>query len=414
MRAPECLVFPDGAEWIVFAPASRLVLRTDARAAARFRNLPDGSPPAELPERTFAPTQISITVTNACAQCCVYCYGSPAHHNHAVLDLDFCRCGADLVAGHAAAADRPLSAVFHGVGEPTFDWPCFSGCVAAVEAAAARAGVPAHLDLCTGGQVEPWQAAHIASHFSRVQVSIDGPADIQNRQRPRRDGRDALVRPLALARTVRAAGKRVAVKATVTSASVERLDELVELVASELGPVRLDLGMMFAPPWVHAAEAAAPEWTDFVAGFGRALDRGAALGVEVGHPTISWQTLAAPPELPVATHFCLAPPDIVTAFFDIPREGAAPPRLGAYGRFDRARGEIVLDDARRRELERSQALPECMACGCRAACLGQGGVKGRMPSDVRPLGPVCQARLGVLKELLRRAVPQRDQEEVQP
>jgi len=406
---PTTLVFPDGDDWIVFAPVSRLALRTNAAAADRFRSLVETVPGAETDAGAarFAPTQVTISPTNACAQRCVYCYGTPAHANAARLDPAFCRAALEIVADHAAAQDAPLRAIFHGVGEPTAAWSTFVECVELVDEVARRRAVARRLDLCTGGQVSAARAAWIASRFDSVQVSIDGPADVQNRQRPRADGADALAAPLALARAVLAAGRRVCVKTTVTAATVGRLDEIVEFIATAVGPVRLDLGMMFGPPWVDSAAAAPPDWREFVAAFARAIDRGRALGVDVQHPCVSWGTLAADPPVYTAPHFCLAPPDVVTAFYDIPREGSATPRLGAYGRFDRARGVIVFDHAKRERLEQDQAEQACLECACRAACLGQGGVKGRIPEEIAVLGPVCQARLGVLKELLRRALPRR-------
>jgi hypothetical protein len=108
-----------------------------------------------------------------------------------------------------------------------------------------------------------------------------------------------------------------------------------------------------------------------------------------------------------ATHFCLAAPNVITAFFDVPEEGPATPQLGAYGWYDNGRKTIVFDHEKRLRLEEEQTCAACRGCACSAACLGQAGVKGRMPKENEVLGPICQARLGVLKELLRRAVARR-------
>jgi sulfatase maturation enzyme AslB (radical SAM superfamily) len=413
-RGPRCLVFADGDDWIVFAPRTLLAMRTNARAAERFRALSDGGPaaPAVAPADNwgdgFPPAHVTISCTSMCAQRCVYCYGTPAHRNRAVLDADFCRVALDLVGERAAVLGQPVRAIFHGVGEPTMVWQRFCECVEIVREAGHRFGVPVDLDLCTGGQVDDDQAAWVAHRFDSVQVSIDGPPDVQNRQRPRADGRDSLERPLALARAVKAAGRRLCVKTTVTDATLSRVVEIVEFVAREIGRVRLDLGMMVALPWVSSARAHPPAWERFVAEFGRALDRGAELGVQVRHPTVSWETLLGA-RARVSSHFCLAAPDVVTSFFDVPREHAGKPELGAYGWYDATRRTIVFEHDKRRRLEEGQAAPECQECACGSACLGQGGVKGRLPQGVPVLGPVCQARLGVLKEMLRRAVPRREQ-----
>ncbi len=378
-QIPRCLVFPDGDDWVVFGPRSLLALRVNAEAAARFRDLPDLGPtgletgPRPDPEN-FVPSCVTISCTNQCGQRCIYCYGTPAHRNHAVLDLGFCRAALELVASKVGPYGERVRVIFHGVGEPTFAWRTFTACVETARAVTRRLDVTAHLDLCTGGQVSAERAAWIADRFDSVQVSIDGPADVQNRQRPRADGRDSLAGPLRLARAVTAAGKRLCVKATVTEATVGHMAEIVAFVAREIGRTRLDLGMMFAPPWVRPDSAAPPGWREFVAGFGEALDRGAELGIRVQHPSINWETISAEQGPRAARHFCIAPPNVVTSFFDVPEEGSATPQLGAYGWYDNGRKTIVFDHEKRLRLERERSpganLPGKARCAEGAAPAG--------------------------------------------
>ena len=404
-------VFPDGDDWIVFLPDDHLLLRTNAAAAARFaaldaadvRRRPTPSSPRRL---EFAPTRVTVSPVHGCAQRCVYCYGTPAHRNGARLDPNFARAGIGLAAGHAAAQGRRLDVHFHGVGEPTLAWDAFVACVDAAEDAASEHGVEARLDLCTGGQVDADRARFISERFDTVAVSIDGPAEIQNAQRPRADGADSLARPLALAREHAGRRKTVTVKATVTRDSVDRMIDLVDFVASEIGLVHLDLGMMFAPPWVDPGRSAAPSWRDFVSGFAAALDRGAEVGVCVEHPSIRRDMLLADDRLH-DVHLCLAPPDLVTAYYDVPREGRDGPCGGVFGRWDRASGRLILDRERLQELVHDPGDPRCEACPCRSACFGPGGVKGRMPENRQLTESVCHARVGVLREILRRSAPAR-------
>jgi len=87
MRKPNCLVFPDRQDWIVFAPLSGLLMRTNAAMAERFRTFVDtgerpgeSAPPTAVPEtEDFAPSYVTISCTNQCSNGCVYCYGAPAH-----------------------------------------------------------------------------------------------------------------------------------------------------------------------------------------------------------------------------------------------------------------------------------------------------------------------------------------------
>jgi sulfatase maturation enzyme AslB (radical SAM superfamily) len=418
MTARKCFVFSDRDDWIVFAPVSRLVMRTNDHAASKFRDFIDSGSNLELgvpavasgAEATFSPRDVTVVCTNLCAQKCVYCYGTPAHANSSLLDPGFCRAALEFAAGAAAAADRSLRVFFHGVGEPTLVWPLFTECVGIARAMQEQFGVRVFIRLCTGGQVTESQAEWIADQIDEVHVSLDGPRDIQNQQRPRRDNLDSFDGPLNLAQAVIRKRKQLCVKATVTNASVNRLTEIVDFVARDIGPARLDLGMMFAPPWVSSCAATQPPWETYVTEFGKALAHGAKLGVRVQHPTISYETLCGMSRSRVVSHFCIVPPNIVTAFFDVPGEGAADPQTGAYGWYDTQTRAIRFDHEKRQRLEDGEPMAACQDCPCASACHGVAGVKGRFPTEVDPGGAVCLARVGVLKELLRHAAPVADGE----
>lgn len=407
-------IFPDQTDWIVYAPVSRLVFRTNKQGAERFTNKTDsgsmgqndtGKQPADHGPAYFAPTNVTIACTNMCAQRCVYCYGIPAHSNRHLLSPEFCRAGLEIAGRNAAEQNEVLRIFFHGVGEPTHAWPLFKQCVQLARKTGARFGVRAYLRICTGGQLEPYQAEWVADHFDEVIVSADGPKDIQNLQRPRADGMDSSTKPLYLARVLRERGKVLNVNATITNHSVDRMPEIVEFAAIEMGATRLNFNMMFAPDWVNREKCMTPDWRKFITGFGLSMDKGALLNLSVQHPTISYETLCTVEAQRFATHFCLAPPNIVTAFYDVPKEGDKNPHLGAYGWFSKKGNEIRFDHEKRCALNQEQEILECLDCPCYIACNSPAGVKGRIPENIRVNGPVCRARIGVFKELIRRVQP---------
>ena len=141
MHKPNCLVFPDREEWIVFAPISQLAMRANSRVAERFRTFVDCGRPGDCnaaadctnPVSELKPTRVAIYANNQCSQHCVYCYGFPSRRNKAQLDLDFCRAAFEFVAQEAARQDAVCDVYFTGTGEPTFNWPLFTNCVRLIE-----------------------------------------------------------------------------------------------------------------------------------------------------------------------------------------------------------------------------------------------------------------------------------------
>jgi MoaA/NifB/PqqE/SkfB family radical SAM enzyme len=233
---------------------------------------------------------------------------------------------------------------------------------------------------------------------------LDGPRDIQNRQRPRRDGCDSFDGPVRLARAVLARHKKLIIKTTVTRFSVDRISEVVQFVAREIGAAHLQLSMMFFASQVEDPTFGPPPWEDYVREFGKALDLGARLGVKVSHPQVAYESLCCSNSGRLTAPFCLVPPRTVTAFFDVP-EGVDAGSLGTYGHYDPEERTICFDHERRRQIGQAEPWDACQSCPCCAACIGTGGVRGRIPMAAPLVGPECQARLGVLKELVRRSVP---------
>lgn len=414
MSTSNCLVFPDGADWIVYAPVSRLAFRTNETAARRFRRFVDTGSPNGIHLRPvstgssdsrFAPTHATIITSNMCGQACVYCYGTPAHENRSLLDPDFCRAALEFMASGAARSGQCLRVFFHGVGEPTYAWPLFQKCVEIALRITETSGIRTLLRLCTGGQVTAARADWIADRFNQVDVSLDGPRDIQNHQRPRRDGSDSFDGPLRLARAVVARHKKLIIKTTVTRFTADRISEIVQFVARDIGSAHLHLSMMFPASQADNQMFGPPPWEDYVREFGKAMDLGARLGVKVSHPHIAYESLCFSNPANLCAPFCLAPPRTVTSFFDVPVEGADASALGAYGYYDPAKRAICFDHEKRRQLEQAQPWAVCQICPCGPACIGTGGVRGRVPKAAPLLGRECQARLGVLRELVRRSVP---------
>ncbi len=407
-EAPRCLVFEDGDDWIVYAPASQAVMRVNSAAADKFRDMPDtgGVMTKTVESDAFLPTDVTISCTAACANACVYCYGTPAHAMHDRLDLDFCRAGVDFAAANAKAAGIPMRAFFHGVGEPTLYWTLFQDCVRAVREASERRDVPAQINLCTSGQLNHAQAYWISEHLDCVHISFDGLPDIQRQQRPRKDGRDSVAPPVYLGKALVRAGKPLTIKVTVTDLGVHKMKEIVEYAAAEFGRVTVDFCEMVGLAWTCDAIAQPADPEVFVANFVEALDRGRKLGVVVQHPTVSLNTLSTG-SYKQMNHFCLAPPQSVIMFYDTPGEGGSHPESGKYGHFDPADGRIHFDHETRKTLARSDTPAGCRVCPCRYTCGVTSGVRGRIGDAERDYHQICYQRVEILKELVRRITPKR-------
>ena len=395
------LIFPDGEDWLIFSPSDGMLIRGNEACAHQYWSKNKAAcVEDEVLESSgpFEPVRMTVSAGHVCRNRCVYCYGRPSHGLSDTLNLDFCAAAADFIAANAAKCKEAFQVFFHGVGEPLHAWPVFRACVDRCEQAAANHGVALRKYICTSGQVTDVKRTWVADNFDAVDVSFDGLPELQRLQRPRADGADPVEAPLDLARKALALGKKVNIKITVTTRNVARMAEIVDYCADVLPGAKLQFGMVFAMPWTDEANVDAEV---FVTHFVEALHAGRKRGVSVGHPEVNLSMLLRPRPEMLEDHVCLAAPDKVIAYYDVPGEPGQLPKLGVYGHFDASKSMIVWDHKERLRMQREQMLSECLACPLRFSCFGAAGVKGRMASEQKEIENHCAARIGVLREVLR-------------
>jgi hypothetical protein len=397
-------VFQYGAEYLVLElPECRLYWVN----AAAARQLQEADREAEAPAVSAAPrgtpepAAVTVVPSFQCTMECAYCPTRHAFDEHPPIDPDFCYAGCLLAGRNAARLGRSLRVTFHGLGEPTCHWEVFRDCVDAARQAARDAGTRADLGLCTAGQLTPSQAQFVAGAFDSVDVSWDGDAETQNRQRPRCDGRDSYGPAVRTARTVRGHGRRLRLNVTVTAATAALMPAIVRLAAAEFGTAEV----CFEPMWATAVSAAAalraPSVAGFLEGFAAALCEGHRLGLCVSHPTVSLAALADADPEPVVP-LCLVPGGRVIASYHHSGTGARSVvdfvHLGYWSAGGR---RVVLEAAAlARAADARRPPPRCEGCACARVCHGAAAILGSF-DDVSGDASSCRISTGVLRLLLQ-------------
>lgn len=402
----QCFAFEDGDKWLVFAPEEGILFSTNKAAAERFEGLPARDVTVTAPGGTegFSPRNLTVSTSSICVQRCIYCYGTPAHKSPEVISPEFCEAGCDFVAACSAAQGKTMLVNFHGMGEPTIPWARFVECVHIADTTASARNAKLRKSIFTGGQLSADQATFLADHIETIHVSLDGPGDIQRTQRPRQDGGDSFAPALRTAQIARQAGRSVTINVTVIDATVDRMCEITEFVARDIGPgVVVEFQDVLAVPWRQAAAVVPRSVERFLENFSHAITLGKSLGVEVLHADISVAAIMLP-GLAEGIHMCLTPYDNVVAFYDLPTEGPGRPIVGTYGEFDPKTRTIRFDHDKRRRLEAELHDTSCRECICGRACGGRAWVKGRLTPDDDSRKVSCSIRQGLAREFLRRAV----------
>jgi uncharacterized protein len=342
----------------------------DSLTAKGLLGEPVPAPPLFPEGYRLLPHEVTLFLTSRCNLRCRYCYAD-AGRKSADMPFATARAAIDLVARNAGLAGLPRFGVgFHGGGEPTVAWDLLVRCVEHARAKAEECGLEAEVFAATNGVLGPEQREYVARHFTSVNVSLDGPPDIQDRNRRRADGGGSYADVAETLRYFARAGLHHGVRATVTAATVDRMREVVEWFAREfrLAYVHLE------PVWLCGRCARSgerpPDDAAFEARFLEAAERGAALGLPVLYSGARLDALSS--------RFCAAPGDgfnvlpegLVTSCYEVTEPDDPRARIFHYGRCEG--GTFVFDEERLASLRcySVEHLEHCADCFCRWHCAG--------------------------------------------
>lgn len=136
----------------------------------------------------FPVTNIGLFLAQECNMRCVYCYGDAGTYGGGgLMDEATALRAVDWLIAHSGSVKR-LSLGFFG-GEPLLNFPLMRVVVPYAKQEAAKAGKTIFISITTNGSLLTDEViAFIRDEDIKVLISFDGPPEIQNHQRPFKDG----------------------------------------------------------------------------------------------------------------------------------------------------------------------------------------------------------------------------------
>ncbi len=162
-------------------------------------------------------SKLHIFPTTQCNASCIYCYARPNEYNYK-LDVEIAKKAVDLV-----ATTNSLEICFHGGGEPLIEKELISEII---EYAKKKCN-NVKIILQSNGIMNKATRRWVLKNTDYLIISCDGPPEIQNKQRPLKNGSESS--PI-VEKTIRFFVKHnmaFHVMCTITAYSVLRMDEIV-------------------------------------------------------------------------------------------------------------------------------------------------------------------------------------------
>ena len=225
---------------------------------------------------------LSLELTRDCTLSCVYCHAEAGRKESMSSEL------LETVVEYAFRTGverncKRLIASFVAGGEPTINWSLFVDSVQKINEAGKKHNLPFRLSITTNGYYDELKRKYLVEHFGNINLSLDGPEDIQNKHRPTRDGKGSFQDVLDSGRYFASHSQSFTVRVTITDYNVRRMEETVSFFGDEFGN---KVDVVFEPcfPVGRAREmhlASPPSQELFLVNYLAAKEKGTELGIKV-------------------------------------------------------------------------------------------------------------------------------------
>jgi uncharacterized protein len=338
----------------------------------RFLNHVALSRPVFPEDYDFMPHEVTLFATSRCNLRCRYCYAEAGKKSED-MPIETAKAAIDLVANHAGRAGLPQFAVgFHGGGEPTVAWDFITGAVGYAREVAERKGLEAEIFAASNGMFNDKQRDFIVKYFTSLTISLDGPEEIQDHNRPCVDGSGSFARVRENLKFFDAQGFSYGIRATVTGRNVHRMAEMTEWFASEFNFTTLHL----EPVWLcgrclTTGETAPPD-EDFIHHFVRATEKAEEAGIRLEYSGLRLDSLISRFCAATGDGFNVLPDGRVTSCYEITEADDPKAAFFHYWRYDAESRGFVFDKERIRRLQSYSVehLDYCRDCFCKWHCAG--------------------------------------------
>jgi sulfatase maturation enzyme AslB (radical SAM superfamily) len=229
-------------------------------------------------DHPFEPVCLTLYLHNKCNLACEYCLltaGSPPTEK---LRRESVLAAGRVVAETCRRKGLPFYTVFHGWGEPAYDFRLLQELVEAVDRISEEYKLSRFRYIATNGVLPAEVAGYICERFDNIGLSCDGPDHFHDAQRPRRGGKPTSGAVRRTAALLRKAGKRFGVRSTITPRTMAHQAEVADYILRELQPREI----RFEPVYRPGKDGFMPEDTEpFTTHFFEAEAAAAKAGVEL-------------------------------------------------------------------------------------------------------------------------------------
>ncbi len=374
------------------------------------------SPPPVPKTGDFVPKFLGLLPTRACNLTCKYCAFQSNGQGSQIMNPKLACQAIDWYIDLISRAEEERLEIHYFGGEPFCVEELIDLTLHYAKTRAEERGYTTYFEAATNGTFSQNRCYWVADNFDTIVLSLDGPPDVHDDHRRRKDGRGGVSDIIARnARILSEGPVKFCVRACITEATVERMEEFAAWFCQMFRPEVVCFEPLQPTPEATAAGLSPPDPWRFTTHFIRAADILEDYGVETMYATASIHTRQVT-FCPVGSDAAIVSPDgTINACYLLEREWQSKGfdmRLGTMKQngapshlvSDSLDYSVSLDRVAVESIRELNVLNKsaCEQCFCRWHCAGGCHVNNQLPAKPGAYNRLCiQTRLITLYNILK-------------
>lgn len=329
------------------------------------------------PLENFAPTSVSLFLTNDCTLRCRYCYADGGM-NKRHMPWEMVDGILTSVVKNAVRLQRSrISVHFHGGGDVSAAWPLVVRTRERLHDLTTSHQIECTTSVGLNGILNSEQQRWVVDNIDSATVSVDGPPVIHDSQRPFPNGQSSFPAVHKTLKAFDAAHFPYAIRTTVTAEGVNRLSNIISFFCDTFEAKNIKCEPMYPrgrglQPSLHAPDAEL-----FVRQFRKARSIARKAGRVLTYSGARLDVLTNVFCQAAGDSCAVTPEGWVTSCYEVLDPGDPFAEVFFYGRFNPELQKFEIDEERRKRLSDLSVLnkPFCSRCFCRWHCAGDCPVK---------------------------------------
>ncbi|MBN1559041.1 radical SAM protein [candidate division KSB1 bacterium] len=338
---------------------------------------------------------------------CIYCYASAGENSPKFLQWEVAKAAIDLVAANAKKLGvKHFSVGFHGGGEPTLDWRLFTRCVEYSKKVSEEIGIKVLNSVASNAVFNNKQMDWILKNLNSMSISLDGPSDVQNYQRPLVNGKPSYDIVFKNLKRLDEAGFNYGLRSTITDYNVRRMSEIVEHFLDNFKTKQIHFEPLFFCGRCHTFKINAPNYRMFMREFLKAIVIADQHKVRLAYSGLRLGGLTSTFCGACGSNFSVTPFGDVTSCFEVTEKEDPRSAIFFYGKWQDAKKEFDIQEDKLDYLRsfHVQNISYCRDCLAKWHCAGDCLAKVAADADVEGERDSNRCRLN--QEITKRRIMQ--------